>query len=75
MLTQDDLQAIGQLVEEKTTKPLQQQIGGLKLEIDTKFDAVQEQLDGIENRMLTMDRLERWETGLIDRLDHRYARR
>jgi hypothetical protein len=74
MLTSEDLQAIGQLIEEKSTQPLKKDIEELEGRMNVKFDAVQEQLDGIENRMITLSSLERWETGLTVRLDKRYAR-
>ena len=43
--------------------------------INVKFDAIQEQLDGIENNMLTLDKLERYEVGLTQRYDRRYVRK
>ncbi len=48
MLTNEDLKAIGKVVEGVLSDP-----EGV---INTKFDAVQEQLDGLDNRLTNLDR-------------------
>lgn len=56
MLTQDDLNAIGQLIDEKAVKPLQAldvKIDGLRTEMNTKFDGMQERFDGLQAEMDT----------------------
>ena len=85
MLTNDDLQAIGKIVESKIEEKVPPMLKGLEGRVETKindlearmnvkFDAVQEQLDGIENLMVTKYDLERWEVGLTERYDKRYVR-
>ena len=87
MLTQEDLKAIGTIVETTVEKIVVEKIETLVPAIvekamtdpesvmNVKFDAMQEQLDGIENNMLTLDKLERYEVGLTQRYDRRYVRK
>ena len=57
MLTQDDLKAIGTLIK-AGIEPLTERIDGLEETMNVKFDAVQESLDSIENRMVTKSYLD-----------------
>ncbi len=50
MLTEEDLKAIGTIVEDK--------IDALEERVNLKFDAVQESLDSIENRIVTKSYLD-----------------
>ena len=83
MLTHEDLQAIGQLIDDKVPALVQPivkaEIDGLEERVNVKLDAVQEQLDAIENKALTMNGLERslmnFEARLTEKFDRRYARR
>ena len=75
MLTQDDLKAIGTLVGEQIREEVPKiikdlvppmieakltvAIDSLEERMKVKFDAVQESLDSIENRMVTKDYLDR----------------
>ena len=75
MLTQDDLKAIGTLVGEQIREEVAKiikdlvppmieakltvAIDSLEERMKVKFDAVQESLDSIENRMVTKDYLDR----------------
>jgi septation ring formation regulator EzrA len=52
MLTDEDLKAIGTIVQKSVEDTLNDHEGV----ISTKFDAVQEQLDGIETRLTTVER-------------------
>ena len=111
MLTQEDLQTIGKIVENAidakvpaiVKKVLDETLNDPEGVINVKFDAMQEQLDAIESRitsvegrltsvdsslssvdkrldrvenlMQTQHDLERYEVGLVDRLDRRYQRK
>jgi len=50
MLTQDDLKAISSIVEEK--------IDALEVRVYTKFDALHEHMEGMENRLVTKSHLD-----------------
>mgnify|MGYP001593689637 CR=1 FL=1 len=55
MLTPDDLKAISEIIKE-TVPPMLDELEG---RMNVKFDVVQESLDGIENKIVTKDYLDR----------------
>ncbi len=57
MLTQDDLKAIGEIVKGETG-PIREGLATLEERMNVKFDAVQESLESIENRMVTKSYLD-----------------
>lgn len=82
MLTKEDLKQIGEIVEEVVDRKFDEKLNDPQGVMNVKLDAVQEQLEGmnarlmrVENTMLTHHDLERWEVGLRERYDRRYVRR
>ena len=77
MLTQDDLKAIGKVVDDSIEHALSDPQGVLNIKLDAmqeQFDGLEKKVDGIESRMLTIERLERYEVGMTERYDRRYVR-
>lgn len=61
MLTQDDLKAIGTIVEEKILASegrIDSKLDSLEVRMNTKFDAVHEHMEDMENRLVTKSYLD-----------------
>lgn len=69
MLTQDDLKAIGTLIKAEI-EPLTERIDRLEETVNVKFDAVQEQLDSIDGRLIGVEASMVTKSYLDDKLAH-----
>ncbi len=69
MLTQDDLKAIGTLIKTEI-EPLSERIDRLEETVNVKFDAVQEQLDSIDGRLIGVEASMVTKSYLDDKLAH-----
>lgn len=67
MLGQEDFKQIGEVVREEVPRIIQETVSPmikagideLEVRLNTKFDAVHEELEGIKNQMVTKDYLDR----------------
>lgn len=85
MLTKEDLQQIGSLMDERTEVILTAVKVGFDAvdhrfeRIEGRMDGLEGKVDGLEGRMVTKDDLERaldrFEVRITERFDHRYVRR
>jgi len=58
MLTQDDLKAIGTIVGEQIKEIVPPMLDELEVRMNTKFDAVHEHMEDMENRLVTKSYLD-----------------
>jgi len=77
MLTQDDLKAIAKVFDDRFDAKINDPEGVLNIKLDAMqetIDDIKKEVRGVESRMLTIEKLERYEVGMTERYDRRYVR-